>query len=33
MSAEKRDPKTTHKIMSAIKSKDTRPELLLRRAL
>ncbi|MCI8982727.1 MAG: very short patch repair endonuclease [Hungatella sp.] len=33
MSAEKRDPKTTHKIMSAIKSKDTRPELLLRKAL
>ena len=28
-----RDPKTTSKIMSAIKSKDTRPELILRKAL
>lgn len=28
-----RDPETTHKIMSAIHSKDTRPELALRRAL
>ena len=28
-----RDPKTTHKIMSAIRSKDTKPELILRRAL
>lgn len=28
-----RDPKTTHKIMSAVKSKDTRPELKLRKAL
>lgn len=29
----KRTPDITHKIMSSIKSKDTRPELLLRRAL
>ena len=28
-----RDPQITHKIMSSIKSKDTRPELLLRKAL
>ena len=28
-----RDTTTTHKIMSAIKSKDTKPELLLRKAL
>ena len=28
-----RDENVTHKIMSAIKSKNTRPELLLRRAL
>lgn len=28
-----RDPAITHKIMSSIKSKDTEPELLLRRAL
>ncbi|MDR0764434.1 MAG: very short patch repair endonuclease [Synergistaceae bacterium] len=28
-----RDPSITHKIMSAIKSKDTRPELLLRKTL
>lgn len=28
-----RTPETTHKIMSAVKSKDTRPELALRREL
>ena len=28
-----RDPKVTHKIMSAIPSKNTRPEVLLRKAL
>lgn len=28
-----RDAKTTHKIMSSIKSKDTEPELILRKAL
>lgn len=28
-----RDPKITHRIMSAVKSKDTRPELILRKAL
>jgi len=28
-----RDPQITHKIMSAVKSKDTRPELALRKAL
>lgn len=28
-----RDPLITHKIMSSIKSKDTKPELMLRRAL
>lgn len=28
-----RNPETTHKIMSSIKSRDTRPELLLRKAL
>lgn len=28
-----RDPKVTHKIMAAVKSKDTRPEILLRRSL
>ena len=28
-----RDPSVTHKIMSSIKSKDTRPELKLRKAL
>lgn len=33
MSSSKRDPKITHKIMSAIKSKDTHPELLLRKTL
>ena len=33
MSGQKRDPAVTHKIMSAVKSKDTRPELKLRKAL
>lgn len=33
MSGKKRDPAVTHKIMSAVKSKDTRPELRLRKAL
>lgn len=33
MSSKKRDPAVTHKIMSAVKSKDTRPELKLRKAL
>ena len=33
MKGELRDPKVTHKIMSAIPSKDTKPELLLRKAL
>ena len=28
-----RSPEITHKIMSSIKSKNTRPELLLRKAL
>lgn len=28
-----RDPKITHKIMSSIKSKDTKPEIILRKAL
>ena len=28
-----RDPAITHKIMSAVKSKDTRPEIALRKAL
>ena len=28
-----RDPETTHKIMSAIHSRDTKPEILLRQAL
>lgn len=28
-----RNPEVTHKIMSSIKSKDTKPELLLRKAL
>lgn len=28
-----RDPDITHKIMSSIKSKDTRPEIMLRKAL
>lgn len=33
MSSKKRDPAVTHKIMSAVKSRDTRPELKLRKAL
>ena len=33
VSGQKRDPAVTHKIMSAVKSKDTRPELKLRKAL
>ena len=33
MSSKERDPKITHKIMSAIPSKNTEPELLLRKAL
>lgn len=33
MSDKKRNPAVTHKIMSAVKSKDTRPELKLRKAL
>lgn len=33
MSAKERDPKVTHKIMSAIPSKNTEPELMLRKAL
>jgi len=33
VSSKKRDPAVTHKIMSAVKSKDTRPELKLRKAL
>lgn len=33
MDRKKRDPAVTHKIMSAVKSKDTRPELRLRKAL
>lgn len=33
MSNKKRDLAVTHKIMSAVKSKDTRPELKLRKAL
>jgi len=28
-----RDPQITHKIMSSVKSKDTRPEIALRKAL
>ena len=28
-----RDPEITHKIMSSIRSKDTKPEMLIRRAL
>ena len=28
-----RDPKVTHKIMAAIPSKNTRPEVILRKAL
>lgn len=33
MSDKKRDPKVTHKIMSSIPSKNTEPELMLRKAL
>lgn len=33
MAYKERKPEVTHKIMSAIKSKDTKPELLLRKAL
>ena len=33
MTHKERTPEVTHKIMSAIKSKDTKPELLLRKAL
>ena len=33
MSQKGRDPKVTHKIMSAIPSKNTEPELMLRKAL
>ena len=33
MNGQKRDPAVTHKIMAAVKSKDTRPELKLRKAL
>ena len=33
MATKERDPKVTHKIMSAIPSKDTEPELMLRKAL
>lgn len=33
MSSKGRDPKVTHKIMSAIPSKNTEPELMLRKAL
>lgn len=33
MSDKKREPAVTHKIMSAVRSKDTRPELKLRKAL
>ncbi len=33
MNSKERDPKITHKIMSAIPSKNTEPELLLRKAL
>ena len=33
MAAKERDPRVTHKIMSAIPSKDTEPELMLRKAL
>ena len=33
MSGQKRDPAVTYMIMSAVKSKDTRPELKLRKAL
>lgn len=33
MSGKERDPSITHKIMSSIPSKDTEPELILRKAL
>lgn len=33
MATKERDPKVTHKIMSAIPSKNTEPELMLRKAL
>ena len=33
MGVARRNPAITHKIMSAVKSKDTRPELMLRKAL
>lgn len=33
MSSKERDPNITHKIMSSIPSKDTEPELILRKAL
>lgn len=33
MKGKPRDPETTHKIMSAIHSKNTRPEIALRKAL
>lgn len=33
MTSKQRTPEVTHKIMSAIKSKNTKPELMLRRAL
>ena len=33
MASKKRDPRITHKIMAAVKSKNTRPELALRKAL
>ena len=33
MSSKERDPSVTHKIMSAIPSKNTEPELILRKAL
>ena len=33
MSDKKRDPKVTHKIMASIPSKNTEPELMLRKAL
>lgn len=33
MTTKERDPKVTHKIMSAIPSKNTEPELMLRKAL
>lgn len=33
MATKKRDPKVTHKIMSSIPSKNTEPEMMLRKAL